>query len=82
MQPTVAQQESGTTGARVCSILALVFGAVAVLFFPIIFGPAAIILGIIGAAKGDKLGIWGIVAGVVGMIAGIALGAIVWNAQN
>ncbi|MEV4315001.1 hypothetical protein [Actinocrispum sp. NPDC049592] len=63
------------TSARVCSIVAFVLAAIAVLFFPIIFGPGAIILGIAGFAMGDKaLGKWAIAAGVLGTILGFVLG--------
>lgn len=63
------------TAARVCTIIAFVFAAIAVLFFPIIFGVAAIILSIIGYSLGDKvLGRWAIPAAVVGTILGFVLG--------
>lgn len=63
------------TGARVCSILGIVFGVIAVLFFPIIFGLAGIILSIIGYAIGDRaLGKWAIVISVVGTVLGFVLG--------
>ena len=63
------------TGARVCSILGIVFGAIAVLFFPIIFGLVGIVLSIIGYAMGDRaLGKWAIVVSVVGTVLGFVLG--------
>jgi hypothetical protein len=63
------------TGARVCSILGIVFGVIAVLFLPIIFGLAGIILSIIGYATGDRaLGKWAIVVSVVGTVLGFVLG--------
>jgi hypothetical protein len=63
------------TGARVCSILGIVFGAIAVLFFPIFFGLAAIALSIVGYSMGDRtLGKWAIVVAVVGTVLGFVLG--------
>jgi hypothetical protein len=63
------------TGARVCSILGIVFGAIAVLFFPIIFGLVGIVLSVIGYARGDHaLGKWAIVVSVVGTVLGFVLG--------
>jgi hypothetical protein len=63
------------TGARVCNILAIVFGAIAVLFLPIIFGIAGIILAIIGFSLGDRtLGRWAIPVAVVGTALGFFLG--------
>jgi uncharacterized membrane protein HdeD (DUF308 family) len=66
------------TGARVCSILGIVFGVVAVLFFPIIFGLAGIVLSIVGYSMGDKaLGKWAIVISVLGTVLGFVLGYMV-----
>jgi hypothetical protein len=63
------------TGARVCSILGIVFGAIAVFFFPIIFGLAGIVLGIVGYSMGDRaLGKWAIAIAVVGTVLGFVLG--------
>lgn len=67
-----------TTPARVCTILAFVFAAIAVLFFPIIFGLAAIVLSIVGYSLGDKaLGKWAIVAAVAGTVLGFLLAYLV-----
>ena len=75
MTETARASSTAVTGARVCSIIAFVLAAIAVFLFPIIFGPAAIVLGIVGYAMGDKvLGKWAIVAGVVGMVLGFVLG--------
>jgi 4-hydroxybenzoate polyprenyltransferase len=66
------------TGARVCSILGIVFGVVAVLFMPIIFGLAGIVLSIVGYSMGDKqLGKWAIVISVLGTVLGFVLGYLV-----
>ena len=66
------------TGARVCSILGIVFGVVAILFFPIIFGLAGIVLSIVGYSMGDKaLGKWAIVISVLGTVLGFVLGYMV-----
>ncbi len=69
----------GSTGTQqntsnVFSILAIVFGVVAILFLPIIFGLAGIVLGFIGRSKGERLSTIGIVVAVAGTIAGFALG--------
>jgi hypothetical protein len=74
---TDARTRSTVTSARVCAIVAFVLAAIAVFFFPIIFGPGAIILGVVATAMGDKaLGKWAIAAGVLGMILGFVLGYI------
>ncbi len=77
--PTTGQ---GTGSARVMTILAFVFAAVAVLFLPIIFGPVAIVLAIIAMRKGDPLAKAALIAAIVGMIAGFVLGAVVYNATD
>ena len=71
-----------TNTARVFVILAFVFGAVAILFLPIVFGPAAIILGVIGLRKGDPLGRWAVGFAVAATILGFVLGALVYNANT
>ncbi|MEO3870958.1 hypothetical protein ABGB18_19275 [Nonomuraea sp. B12E4] len=60
--------------AQVLSIIGFVCAAVALLFVPILFGLAGIILGIVGHARGEPLGKWA--AGVAGafMVVGIVLG--------
>ena len=77
---TVAHRDAG--GGRTLSIIGLVCAAIAVFALPIVFGPAAIILGIVAYRKGDRLGMWAVVAGVVGMLAGFALGYAVFNAKQ
>ncbi len=60
--------------------LGFVFAVVALFFFPILFGPAGAILGAVGRSKGDALGTWAIVAGVVATLLGFALAA--WILTN
>jgi hypothetical protein len=75
MSDTARPSNTAVTSARVCAIVAFVLAAIAVLFFPIIFGPGAIILGVVATAMGDKaLGKWAIAAGVLGTILGFVLG--------
>jgi hypothetical protein len=78
---TDARASSTVTSARVCAIVAFVLAAIAVFFFPIIFGPGAIILGVVATAMGDKaLGKWAIAAGVLGTVLGFVLGYIAASA--
>lgn len=65
---------------RVFSIIGAVCGVLALLFFPIVLGPAGIVLGFVGNAKGDKP--FGLIVGIgsiVTMIAGFVIGAIVFT---
>nr|WP_221381449.1 hypothetical protein [Actinoplanes polyasparticus] len=83
MTQVTTRRSGSITGARVCTILAFVFAAVAILFAPIIFGPAAIVLGLVGGYLGDRpLGWYAAAAGVAGGVIGVILGAIVLNAAN
>ena len=78
-------QHSGaatTSSARVLTILGFVFGAVSVLFLPILFGPAGIACAAIGLSKGDRLGKWSLAVAIIGMIAGFALGAAYYDSQT
>ncbi|QXC62223.1 hypothetical protein KSP35_05280 [Aquihabitans sp. G128] len=79
-QPTTVQ--NGASTARVCTILAFVFGAISILFFPILFGPVAIVLAAVGWRKGDPLARYALPFAVVAMIIGFVLGAIVFSAAN
>lgn len=80
----VTNRRSGSiTGARVCTILAFVFAAVAIFFVPVVFGLAALVLGLIGGFLGDRpLGWYAAAAGVAGGVLGVILGAVVMNAAS
>jgi hypothetical protein len=71
-----------TAGGRGFTIAAFVCAAVAVLFIPIILGPAGMVLGYMGHRRGDPLGRWAIGAALVGMVAGFILGAILFSASS
>ncbi|WP_207756585.1 hypothetical protein [Nonomuraea cypriaca] len=61
---------------QVLSVIGFVCAVVAVLFIPILFGLAGIVLGIVGHTRGEPLGKWAAVAAGIGMIAGIVLGVL------
>ncbi len=74
MAQTTTPRATGT-GARVCNILSLVFAAIAILFLPIVFGIAAIVLAVVGYSMGDRaLGKWALPISVVATILGFVLG--------
>ncbi|QBS41391.1 hypothetical protein DMB37_15920 [Nocardia sp. CS682] len=68
-----------TAGTQVFSIIGFVCAAVAVLFCPILFGPAGIVLGLIGHSKGESLGKWAAIASGVTMIIGFLVGFLIFN---
>ena len=65
------------TSSNTFSILAIVLGGVSLLVVPIFLGPAAIVLGVVGLVKKERLAPIGITVGILGMLVGMFLGAIV-----
>ncbi|MFJ8577637.1 hypothetical protein [Micromonospora sp. NPDC093277] len=60
--------------ARVCTILAFVFAVLAIFIVPPLFALVGLVLGIVGATRGDKpLGWYGAAAAVVGGIIGLVI---------
>lgn len=76
-----AMAPTGTRG-RTLTIIGFVCAALALFVLPIVFGPAAIVLGIIGWRQGDRLGIWAAVAGAVALIAGLVIAAMFFAANE
>jgi hypothetical protein len=75
--------EEQRNGGDVCSILSCVFGAVAFLLCPPLFGLAGLVLGIIGVCLGQNkaVGVVGIVLSVVGTVVGMLLGVAIATAR-
>lgn len=83
MTQVTSTRRGSVTAARVCTILAFVFAAVAVLFVPLLFGLAALVLGLVGGFLGDRpLGWYAAAAGVAGGVLGAVLGALVYSAAS
>ena len=59
------------------SIAAFVLAAIAVLFLPIVFGLLAVVFGAIAWRRGEPHGKLALILGVVGTVAGFALGAVI-----
>ena len=59
------------------SLLAMIFAGVSVLFLPILFGPAAFVLGVIAVVKKEKNGVLALILSIVLPIVGFVLGALV-----
>lgn len=62
------------TEGRVFTILGFVFAGLAVVILPILFGPAGIVMGIVGHSKGDPRGKLAAILAGVGMILGFIVG--------
>jgi uncharacterized membrane protein HdeD (DUF308 family) len=59
------------------SILAIIFAGVSLLFFPILFGPAALVMGILAMVKQERLRVLALVLSIVLPILGAIIGFIV-----
>jgi hypothetical protein len=68
---------SEKSSSNTFSILAIVLGGLALLVLPIVFGPAAIILGVVGITKKEKLAPIGLTVGILGMVVGMFIGALI-----
>ncbi|KIR65632.1 hypothetical protein ABUL04_21485 [Micromonospora harpali] len=81
MADTHATTRPRTNAARICTIVAFVFAALAVFVSPVIFGLLGVILGVVGAVLGDKpLGWYAAAASVAGAVLGMILSAVILNA--
>lgn len=71
----VPQRTAGSTFmfGRVCNVLAIVLGVLAVFFAPVITGVLAVILGVVGFLRDRPLGRWALPVAVVGAVVGIVL---------
>jgi uncharacterized protein with PQ loop repeat len=72
MQPGQKQQST-----PVLSIIAFVCAAISLLFIPILFGLAGIVLGVVGHTRGESLGKWAAITSGVTMILGMVIGYLV-----
>jgi hypothetical protein len=74
---TSADKPSANNGL---SIAAFALGGISILFFPIIFGPAAIICAGIAKSRKEKLGNAALAVAIGGMVLGFILGALAASA--
>ena len=65
-----------TTPGNSFSVGAIIFGAVSLLFFPIIFGPIGLVMAAVAKSKNEKNAIIGFVVAGVGMVVGMFFGAL------
>ncbi|GAA3710422.1 hypothetical protein GCM10022224_089950 [Nonomuraea antimicrobica] len=65
LEPRVSRQ--------ILSIAGIVCAVVAVLFLPVLFGLAGVVLGIVGHTRGEPLGRWAAIAAGAGMLVGTLL---------
>lgn len=61
------------------SIIAMVLGGVALLFFPPFLGGAGVIFAVIAKTKNERLWSIGLAASIVGGLLGAFLGILIWG---
>ncbi|MEW2390527.1 hypothetical protein AB0933_19450 [Streptomyces venezuelae] len=73
-----ATAKSGAASENVLSIIAIVMGAIGLLFLPIVFGLGGLILAVVAKfARHERLSTIALIVGAVGLIGGMILGAVV-----
>ncbi|WP_327092041.1 hypothetical protein OIE66_15830 [Nonomuraea sp. NBC_01738] len=73
-QQPYGEPPKARSGAQVLSIIGFVCAAIALVFIPILFGIAGIVLGVVGHTRGEPLGKWTAVTSGVTMILGMVIG--------
>ncbi|MEV0245029.1 hypothetical protein AB0H76_00410 [Nocardia sp. NPDC050712] len=66
------------SGTQLFSILGFICAPLALFLCPLLFGPAGIILGLVGRNKGESLGKWAAIAAGVGLVLGLLFSYFVW----
>jgi hypothetical protein len=64
------------------SIAGIIMGAIAFLFFPIILGPAGLIMGAIGESKGETKAVVALVVSGLGLVIGMLLGSMLYSSSG
>jgi hypothetical protein len=82
--PTRVAYQNDLTGPYVqdsntLSVWAIVLGCISLLFFPILFGPAGIVCGIVAVTRRERLASVGLTLAIIGPIVGAILGIIVFR---
>ena len=75
----MSESQPSTNSSNTLSIIAIVLGGVSFLIFPILLGPAAIILAVIAKNKKEKLANIALAVAILGTVIGMLFGAIVFS---
>jgi hypothetical protein len=70
------------TATNLLSIIAMVLGAIALIFCPILFGPAAIVLAALAFSKKERLAGIALAVAAIGMVGGFLFGVVVWSSLS
>lgn len=80
-QPYGTPEQPQRSGPQVLSIIGFVCAAVSLLFCPIVFGAAGIVLGVIGHIRGEPLGKWAAVAAAICLVVGVVIGLLLTGTE-
>ncbi|HET6859208.1 MAG TPA: hypothetical protein VFH94_19240 [Streptomyces sp.] len=64
------------------SIVAIVFGVVALIFCPPLFGVLGLVFGGIAKSKDEPLAVTGLIVAAVGLVVGMLLGVLVFSSMS
>jgi hypothetical protein len=81
-QPYGPAQYGGTAGrndSNTLSTIGIVLGAIAFVFFPILFGPAGLVLGAVARSRGERRAVTAMVVSGIGLVVGMILGAVIYS---
>ncbi len=76
--PPVVDEKMSRTG-RTLTIVGFFCAGLSLMLLPVVFGPAAIVCGLVAWRSGDRLGGWAAAAGLVCLVAGLAIASVVVN---
>ncbi|MNF02057.1 hypothetical protein D3C80_2011520 [compost metagenome] len=63
-------REDGKSNNRTSAWIAIILGIGSLLFWPAILGPAAVVMGVVAYASGNKsVGVWSVALGLLSVIA-------------
>ncbi|QIS15713.1 hypothetical protein [Nocardia arthritidis] len=74
--PDTLLQRLGNQGL---SLFGFLCAALALLFCPVLFGPAGIVIGLLAHGKGEWLGKWAALAAALATVLGTVLAFLYWN---
>jgi len=69
------QPQNGSNGF---SIAGIILGAIGFFFFPILFGPAGLILGAVAKSKNEPRANTALIVSGIGLVGGIIFGMLIW----
>ena len=74
MDPTTSS--TALPPGRLAACFGFGVAGLAVWVFPLVLGPVAVLLGLIAHRRGERLGRWVVLAGVVGLCLGLVIDAL------